>query len=603
MFDDASDFERPVRGSRWSDTQSRDALQAIAEGVAEVAGFDLVGISVVRDDGYLQTMVVVGPDEARRALLDSLAPVQPMLDQLEVAEVWGALKFVPHDKNILDVDTWGWFSDAPRDNVPAGAWHPEDSLVAPLEGEDGAFLGFLGMELPRDGLVPSAEKRALLEIYAGQATRAVIATLERERLAERVRLANTAADIVRLASGTQSPDDLLAECGRAVARGFRADSLWVQLLGPDHRCEGLLHVDGGPTVRLPAGVRALVSAHAQRAWERQCVAVLAPDRPVSGALGDEQVAELLDFLASVEVGSLLFAPLGAGPECLGVMGLTRGHHGAEWSEEEAAAALDIGRDLGRALANARTFAREHELVQELQGLADYKGRLVATVSHELKNPLSAILGYVEMLETEPSLTGDAQAWVAAIQRGGDRLARVVDDLLLLHEMSEVDDLEPTPVDLAPIVDEVFDMNAAVAQGRGLTLTAVHPPEPVPVLGAARDLDHVVTNLVSNAVKYSTDGGTVLVRHERVGDHVLLSCRDEGLGISADDQAQLFAEFFRSSNPAAVAVPGTGLGLAIVRRIVVRHGGRIEVDSELGRGSTFRVYLPMARSVTVAEDVG
>ena len=74
MSEDATDLERPVRGSRWSDSQSRDALQAIAEGVAEVAGFDLVGISVVRDDGYLQVMVIVGPEEARAVLVDSLAP-------------------------------------------------------------------------------------------------------------------------------------------------------------------------------------------------------------------------------------------------------------------------------------------------------------------------------------------------------------------------------------------------------------------------------------------------------------------------------------------------------------------------------------------------
>jgi signal transduction histidine kinase len=114
-----------------------------------------------------------------------------------------------------------------------------------------------------------------------------------------------------------------------------------------------------------------------------------------------------------------------------------------------------------------------------------------------------------------------------------------------------------------------------------------------VLGVAHDLDQVVTNLVSNAVKYSTDGGTVTVRHERVGDQVVLTCADDGLGISEADRARLFAEFFRSSNPAAVAQPGTGLGLAIVHRIVVRHGGRIEVESELGRGGTFRVCLPGA----------
>ena len=504
------------------------------------------------------------------------------------------MKFIPHDRLILDVEKWGWFSDASRDGVAPGAWHPEDMLVAPLEGEDGTFLGFLGMELPRDGLVPNAAQRELLEIYARQAARAVITTLERERLAERVRLVSTAADIVRLASGTQSVDEILAECGRAVTRGFRADSLWVQRLGPNHRCAGPLFVDGGPTVRLPAGVRALVTAHAQRSWERQCVAVLAPDRPVPGALGSEQITEVLDFLAGVEIGSLLYVPLGAGQECFGVMGLTRGPHGAEWSEEEAATALEIGRDLGRALANARTLEREHELLAELQDLADYKDRLVATVSHELKNPLSAILGYVEMLESESNLTDSARACVTAIQRGGDRLARVVDDLLLLHERSDADDgLDACPVDLGPVIDDVLAINAAGARSRGLSLTAVRPREPLRVRGTARDLDHIVTNLVSNAVKYSCDGGSVVVGVERCGDEVVLSCTDDGIGISVEDQARLFSEFFRSSNPDAVAQPGTGLGLAIVRRIVERHQGRVEVESEPGRGSTFRVYLRAA----------
>ena len=99
--------------------------------------------------------------------------------------------------------------------------------------------------------------------------------------------------------------------------------------------------------------------------------------------------------------------------------------------------------------------------------------------------------------------------------------------------------------------------------------------------------------MSNAVKYTPDGGQVTVRLAACGDEIMLSCSDTGLGISTDDQTQLFREFFRSSNPEALAQPGTGLGLAIVSRIVQRHRGRIEVESELGKGSTFRVLLPAA----------
>lgn len=585
MPDDA-DFERPVRGSRWSDSQSRAALQAIAEGVAEIAGFDLVGISAARDDGYLHTLCVVGPEDACAVLIDSLAPTQPLLDQLEVAEDWGSLKFVPHDRLVLDIGKWGWSSDAPRENLPPGAWHPEDMLVAPLEDEAGQFIGFLGMELPRDGMVPSAEKRTVLEAYARQATLAIRTTMERERLAEQVRLANAAAEIVRMAAGSDSADEVLMTCGHEVAKGFRADSLWVQFLGPDKRCDGPLYVDGGATVRLPFGVRALVTAHAQRAWERQCVAVLAPERPMPGALAADQAATVLEFLASVEVESLLFVPIGSGADCVGVMGLTRGRLGAEWSEYEAAAALDIARDLGRAM-------REHQLVRELRDVAEYRERMVATVAHDLKNPVSAVLGYAEILAGDPDLSDKSRTAVAAIERGGERLARVVDDLLALHGATDADPLvDPGPVDLGRLAAEVVELNVPIASARGITLRVDAPAEPVVARGDAGELDHLVTNLVSNAVKYTEAGGTVSVAVSAVGDEAVLTTTDDGIGISPEDQARVFNEFFRSADPLATAQPGTGLGLAIVLRVVHRHDGRIELESEPGTGSTFRVFLPL-----------
>lgn len=582
---------RPARASRWSDERSREALQSIAEGVAEETGFGLVGVSVVREDGYLQILALAGPEDARRHLLDSMAPLAPMIEQLELADDWGTLKFIPHDRLILDLDHWGWVADGPRDQVPEGRWHPEDQLLAPLAGEDGTLLGILAVEMPHDGLVPGPERRAELESYLRQVRRAVIAIMERERLAERVRLAGAAADIVRRAVGTQSPDEILAGCGRAITEGFRAASLWVQRIGPDGRCDGPLHVDGGPAVRLPAGIRSLASAQARRAWERQCVGVLAPERPVVALAGDQH-AEVMGFLAGLDVESLMFVPLGAGPECFGAMGLTRGRGGAEWSEEEAAAALEIGRDLGRALANARTLERERQLLEELQEVADYKSRLLATVSHEMKNPLSAIMAYVEMLDAEPGLSDSARACVAAIARGSTRLADVVDDLLLLEETAGAG--RPTaaePVDLVRAVTEVVDLHEALARTKGLTLRAELPGVPVLALAQTRDVDHVVSNLVGNALKYTPAGGTVVVAVDLVGAQAQLSCTDDGIGIAAEDQVRLFDEFFRSPDPAAIAQPGSGLGLAIVRRVVERHGGRIEINSELGRGSTFRVTLP------------
>ncbi|MBZ5738358.1 sensor histidine kinase [Nocardioides mangrovi] len=583
----SEEFERPVRGSRRSDDQARSSLLTIIEALGEATGFDVVGISGVRDDGYLHVLCVVGPDDAREALMDTLAPVDPLIEQLEVADDWGALKFVPHERMVLDVDKWGWISDRPQ-GVDPGAWHPENLLVAPVYGEQQQLLGVLGMELPRDGLVPVGERRTQVDMHVRQACRAVSAILERERMAEQVRLASAAADIVRRASGKMSVDEVLADCGSAIVEGFRGQSLWFHLFGEDPRAV----VDDNPVEPPPEMIDVIVR-YGEAGWQRQTVGVFAPDRRPPEPLSQADVDTVLGFLAGTGGGaeSLLVAPLGAGEESLGVLAVTRAFGGAEWSEGETAAAIDIGRDLGRVLANARTFEREHRLVEELQELADYKTRLVATVSHELRTPLTSVVGFAELLRAAPELSDRSRTAVDAIQRGAVRLTRVVEDLLVLHRATDADIGEVLPLDLAPIVADAVELSAGPAAQRGITLTADLPEGGATVLGVAHELEHLPTNLIGNAVKYTPDHGTVTVSLEVLAGEVVLTCTDSGIGISAADQERVFEEFFRSADPEAAARYGTGLGLAIVRRVVERHGGRIELESDLGRGSTFRVSLP------------
>jgi signal transduction histidine kinase len=585
---DSPDFERPVRGSRWSDDQSRQALQSIAESIIETTGFDLVGISAVRDDGYLQQLCVVGPDEARAALVDSLAPLEPLLAALEAAEDWGWLKYVRYDKHDIDVDKWGWTSDGPR-QVPDGVWHPEDILVAPLHSDDGRLIAVLGLDLPRDGRIPDEAKRTLLDGFARQTSRAVVATLERERLAEQIRLAGAAADIVRRATGSMSAEEVLAECGAAIVEGFRASALWIQLVGSEPR-----PVHDSRPVPPPSSFVDPISRYAEDAWRRQLVGVFAPERRPPEPLGDDEVAQIMAFLdAETAAESLLVVPLGAGAEYLGWLALSRIAGQAEWSGGEAAVALDIGRDLGRALVSARTFEHEHRLVEELKELAEYKSRLVATVSHELRTPLTSIVGYLEILDGDHGLSDGSRKAVAAIQRGSARLSRVVEDLLVLHRLADGRMDEPGRVDLAPIVAATVDLNLGPAGRRQISVRAQIPEDGAPVLGTAHDLEHVVANLVGNAVKYACDGGSVSVTLETTGGEVVLTCSDDGIGIAPEHHERVFEEFYRSPDPEAGSRSGTGLGLAIVRRVVDRMGGRIELESALGAGSTFRIRLPAA----------
>lgn len=582
---------QPSGATPWSDAPSRDALQLIAAGVTQVAGFGIAAISVVRIDGKLEVMAVAGSEEAGESLHGRRTPVDQLSREIEKADDWGLFRFVPHER--LDAtagEQWGWVPDIdPIDDGP-DAWHPLDMLIAPLYDQDGALRGTLAIDLPVDGRRPGEAQRAVLNTYAEQARQAVIVALEREALAEQVRMAETARRIVRRATAQLSMDRIVADSREALIEGFNAAGMWLQTFDQDGA--GASYSAVGREVELGAAMVEIAEAAAHISWDQQQPVVVAPDRPFGPTITDQQGELILAFLREIGVHSLLFTPLGAGPECLGNLVLTRAEGAPEWTEAEATTALDIGHDLGRAILNARTFEREHQLVEELRELDAYKGQLLATVAHELKNPLTSVMGHLEMLESSPDFSSTTMGSLNAMDRGARRMVRVIDDLLLLSKVGDPDNpVIPVPVDLRRIVDEVVDLITVPARQKGLVVSVDAPDEPVLALGDDTELDRVCANLVSNAVKYTPQGGVVTVSLTRTGDEVLLTVSDEGIGISEPDVARLGTEFFRSSNPAAVAQPGTGLGLAIVSRVVARHGGRMSISSSLGRGSTFRVFLP------------
>ncbi|GAA1775191.1 hypothetical protein GCM10009795_021410 [Nocardioides hankookensis] len=585
--------EQAAARLRWSDSASRDTLQLIAEGVTEVAGFGIAAISVVRQDGALESVAVAGSEEARAELEGTRSTEARLLEELAKADDWGLLRFVPHERTDEGAgDTWGWVPDYEPIDAP-DAWHPLDLLIAPLYDDDGLLRGTLAMDLPVGGRRPDEAQRAVLNAYAEQAGRAVVVALEREALAEQVRMAEAARRIVRRASAQLSLDRIFSDCQDALIEGFRAAGMWIQTFGHEGADTGHIYSSDGVDVSLDARMVQIAQAAAFEAWERQQAVVIAPDRSFE-PLSDDEAADVLDFLDTISVESLLFIPLGAGPECLGNLVLTRLAGAPAWTEAEATTALDIGHDLGRAILNARIFQREHQLVRELQELDTYKGQLIATVAHELKNPLSSVLGHLEILESAPVLDDRTTSSLSAMDRGAQRMVKVIDDLLLLSKVGDPENpVIARPVDLSQVVDDVVDLVALSAQQKQIDLRVELPEEPVLALGDADELDRLCANLVSNAVKYTPEGGDVTVSLALVDGEAVFTCHDEGIGMSPEDVSRLGTEFFRSSNPLALAQPGTGLGLAIVQRIVERHDGRLDIDSELGSGSTFQVHLPAA----------
>lgn len=231
-------------------------------------------------------------------------------------------------------------------------------------------------------------------------------------------------------------------------------------------------------------------------------------------------------------------------------------------------------------------------VTDLMRALQVKDEFVALVSHELRTPLTSIVGYAQMLEDDPGLSPRGREQLVIMQRNADRLHRLIADIL---EIAQRDRGVPltlclSSADLVEIVEQSIEATrpAAAASDVDLVLDA---PESLMVSVDPQRISQVADNLLSNAVKYSERGGRVDVRLEGGSDYVQITVADTGIGISAQDRKRLFTPFFRTDDAARRAVAGAGLGLSITRDIVTGHGGTIDVDSEPGRGSAFRVRLP------------
>jgi hypothetical protein len=250
-------------------------------------------------------------------------------------------------------------------------------------------------------------------------------------------------------------------------------------------------------------------------------------------------------------------------------------------------------------AAQRALAEQNERLRELDRLKD---EFISLVSHELRTPLTSIRGYLELLLDGGAgdLSDDQARFLAVVDRNSKRLMHLVGDLLFLAQIEAGKlALELGDVDLDHLVAECVEAAKPTADEKGIELTAAVEPTPS-MVGDRGRLGQVLDNLVSNALKFTPEGGTVSVRirtHDRVA---VVEVEDNGMGIAPEDQHQLFDRFFRSSEATERAIPGTGLGLTIAKAIIERHEGAIEVESTPGEGTTMRVRLPVrSRAAEVA----
>lgn len=243
-----------------------------------------------------------------------------------------------------------------------------------------------------------------------------------------------------------------------------------------------------------------------------------------------------------------------------------------------------------------------QLYEEVKRANEYKSEFVSIVAHELKLPMQNIKGYGDLLikGIGGELTDMQRQFLGVIRSNVDRMNTLVSDLL---DISRIEtgrlrlDLKPTSFQDV-VEDVVRNLKQAIEEKRQ-TIQVEMPPDLPPVMGDRNRLIQILTNMVSNAYKYTPSGGHITIRvHEQILNgrrDVVCAVQDDGVGIAPEDVARLGQKFFRASDQRVRDVPGHGLGLSIVKNLIQMHGGQLMIESELGKGSTFSFNVPVADS--------
>ncbi|GIH95135.1 ATP-binding protein [Planobispora siamensis] len=234
--------------------------------------------------------------------------------------------------------------------------------------------------------------------------------------------------------------------------------------------------------------------------------------------------------------------------------------------------------------------RSDEIIQRLRDVEELKNQFLRTVNHELRTPLTSIASYLQLIQDGGLDPMTEQRFLQVIERNSQRILELIDELLLVASLNaRTAAHHPSPVDLTAITRRAVDRIAARARTCELRLN-LHTDGPVTVSADARRLEHALTQVLDNALKFTPPGGSVDVT-VTADPHPAVEVRDSGIGIGPDDLKHVVEDFYRAPDVEERAIAGTGVGLSITDKIVQMHGGTVHIDSAPGHGTTVRIALP------------
>jgi signal transduction histidine kinase len=393
-------------------------------------------------------------------------------------------------------------------------------------------------------------------------------------------------------------DKTLSEVLKEFARTLLTDTPPQAILdGLVERIVGVLPItSAGVTLIVPGGAPEYVAASDPAALRYERLQTELCEGPCLAAYESGEAVAVADLRRETRFPTFCTQALAAGLRAVFTFPLYNGdlRVGAldlyrETPGPLSATALDAARTLADVTAvylfNAKTR-------HELRELGRMQNDFVSKISHELRSPLTGIIGYVELLTDEKPgpVTDEQRRMLAIVERNSRQLLALIENLLTMARVeAQGQELSMDTVDLREIVERVRETTAPAMAKAELTFVVNLAPNSV-LEGDHDQLERAVLNLVSNAVKFTPPGGRVEIVTRTEGDDISLAVCDNGSGIPTEEQHQLFTRFFRSKRANAQQVPGTGLGLYIVNHIVEMHGGVMKVAST-PEGSTFTMVLP------------
>ena len=464
-----------------------------------------------------------------------------------------------------------------------GAEHPIDDSGAPVRSAAGDPIGCV-LVFRDIGERRQQERARDAALAAEQVARA-----EAQAAETRATFLARAGDVLNSSLEYEQTLDAVAH----LAVPSIADLCVVFLLEPAGMIRRVTSAHIDPAAE--AELRALQASLIDPAGEHPAAQVIRSRQALFNPPIPEQVLSTIStdperqrLLRSLTPPSQMIVPLISRTITLGAIALGLGASQRRYTEADLTLGYKLAQRAAGAIDNARLYG-------EAQAAIQARDMFLSLAAHELKNPLTAILGNIQLVErrlqraAEPDmrLLRPAQVVHTQVRRLGHLIATLLDVSRIEAGQLQI---SRVPVDICALTRQVIEAVEPTITEHQLNLEL--PAGPLQIEGDPGRLEQVLSNLLQNAIKYSPTGGTIRVRLARQGNQAALTISDQGIGIEPDAVPRLFEPFYRSADAARQSVTGMGIGLYVVREIMTLHGGGVTVDSTLGQGSSFTIWLPL-----------